>query len=111
MVCVLFRFFFLILAFASALCVKACLHCNDSETPLNLILSPLPILNQHIRNAIAASVTFKHINPIKHSSNGTHARLLDHAAQIARTIEDIKSYLSTRAILYPPEVSQMSMLR
>lgn len=55
---------------------------------------------------ITASITFKHINLSKHWSNHTHASLLNHAAQISRTIEDIKSYL--RANLYPAEVSQVS---
>lgn len=61
--------------------------------------SPPPVLNQRVRYVITASIAFKHINLIKHWSNHTHASLLNHAAQISTTIEDIKSYLSYQSKL------------
>lgn len=91
-----------------ASCANACPWHRQGTAPLGSGFLPLPVLNQRVRNVITASITFKHINLIKHWSDHTHASLLIHAAQISRTIEDIKSYLSTRANLYPAEVSQMS---
>lgn len=48
-----------------ASCAKACLHHNRGKTPDDFFFLP-PILNQHVRNAITASITFKYINLIKH---------------------------------------------
>lgn len=75
---------------------------------LLLILRPPPTVNQRVSNAITAATASKHLTLLKHWRNHTHASFLNHAARISRTIEDIKSYLSTRAVLGPAEVSQKS---